>query len=95
MEQKGIVDLIKSCGDLFYQNREQEAYQMLQTLLAPVNQILQNMVTSGIREQEALEIMKDFLDAFQRKDQLALADILHFRIPEMIEEMEDAYLKRE
>lgn len=95
MEQKEFVNQIQSCADLFYQNKEQEAYQTLQTLLIPINQVLQNLAASGTGGQEAVRIMKDFLDAFHLRDQLALADILYFGIPEMIGERKDADRRKE
>lgn len=99
MEKRNLTQLIKNCGDLFYQNREQEAYQTINRLLADVNQTLQNMVVkaevlSGEEGEELgqyiFQVMEEFLDAYQVKDNLALADLLYYNISELIEMSQEA-----
>ena len=79
---------VKECAVLFYQNREKEAYQYLNRILPDINQVLQNLLQiSAEYEVVVATIMRQFLDAFQQKDQIALADLLEYAISEvMIEE---------
>jgi len=74
-----------NCATFFYQNREQEAYELLGKLLPNINQLLQNMMqTSTEYESLILTILKQFLEAYQQKDGLALADILQYEISMLI-----------
>ena len=81
-----IIGYTKKCGELLYQNREQEAYQILQKLVGILNTVFQKVLTKkSVEEQEKiLGIMKEFISAYQLKDNLALADLLYCEIPELL-----------
>ncbi len=68
----------KECTELLYQNREQEAYEKLGEILPQINEYLQAKVQMVSQEETKLVLdqMQDFVEAYQCKDQLALADWL-------------------
>lgn len=81
---------------LFYQNREEQAYAGLSALIPAINQSWQHEIAScpqvgdgaagkaGLaRQGEVLAMMRGFLEAYQAKDQLALADMLCYEIGAM------------
>ncbi len=78
MENQQLKQQLKECAKLLYQNCEQEAYAMLNELLTPLNNMLQQMAMDG--ENGVVEVMKEFISAYQLKDNLALADILYYSI---------------
>ena len=65
------------CAELFYQNREQEAYQTIGELLPEINQYIQNIAgTQTAEAAKAIVHVQQFLEAYQKYDQLAIADWL-------------------
>lgn len=86
MNQNELLAQVNDCATFFYQNKEQEAYQLLNQLLPQINQILQLAAAEMSNYQETIIfILKSFLDAYQLKDNLALADILKYEIINVIE----------
>lgn len=66
------------CAELFYQNREQEAYERIKELLPEINQYIQNMAAVQTGDATgAVERVQKFLNAYQKYDQLGLADWLY------------------
>ena len=43
MEEQKLTEQLKACADLFYQNHEKEAYQMLANLLVDVSGKMQTL----------------------------------------------------
>lgn len=90
MEKENLARQIIACAELFYQNREQEAYDNINHLLPQINQMMQEVVvylqnTAGSEEDVGymLQVMRELVDAFQVKDNLALADLLYYNISEI------------
>lgn len=70
---------------MFYQNREQEAYQTMNEILPEMNRVLQSMARLSEDKEEAVAfVLKEFVEAFQRKDALGLADLLGYAIPDVM-----------
>ena len=86
MTMQEITQYVKTCGELLYQNREQEAYQLLQKLIGLLNQVFQQLVMNLQTENReyVLAIVGEFLTAYQLNDNLALADLLYYDIPEIL-----------
>ena len=86
MTMQEITQYVKTCGELLYQNREQEAYQLLQKLIGLLNQVFQHLVMNLQTENReyVLAIVGEFLTAYQLNDNLALADLLYYDIPEIL-----------
>ena len=82
---------IKISAQLLYQNREQEAYEKINNLLGNLNQMLQLLVTEASEEIKpaVLAVMNEFVDAYQHKDNLALADLFFYVIPELVQMTEE------
>lgn len=90
--QKNLTQQVKECAVLFYQNREQEAYNQLNAMFQELNQRFQGIVAAttnaaGEEERELnqyiIQLMEEFVNAYQAKDNLALADLLYYNISEM------------
>lgn len=67
-----------TCANLFYQNREEEAYQLLGQLLPQIQAYLQEL-TQGAAEgnsEHVLMHVQEFIQAYQGHDQLAISDWL-------------------
>lgn len=86
MAMQEIAQYVKTCGELLYQNREQEAYQLLQKLVTILNQIFQQMAMKlqGDDREYVLAVVEEFLAAYQLNDNLALADLLYYNISEIL-----------
>lgn len=82
MNMETLVEQMKTCAAFFYQNREQDAYELLNQLLPAINQTLQDIIAeSKEREKSVILVLSLFLDAFKSGDNLALADLLEYDIP--------------
>ena len=87
MVVQGIKQHVKICGELLYQNREQEAYQLLPKLVQILNLIFQQ-VAMKLQEEDkeyVLVLMEEFAMAYQLNDNLELADLLTYNIPEILD----------
>ena len=86
MATQEIVQYVKICGELLYQNREQEAYQLLQKLVTILNQVFQQTVQNlqGDDREYVLKVVEAFMTAYQLNDNLELADLLYYNIPEIL-----------
>ncbi|MCI8390651.1 MAG: hypothetical protein HFI35_08240 [Roseburia sp.] len=89
MNQDGanLVAQMEECAIFFYQNKEQKAYDALQSLLPQINDILQEMNESAKVCSDTLGIVAAFVEAIQRKHTLALADLLAYDIQRLFREM--------
>lgn len=86
MNTEELLVQVKDCATFFYQNSEQEAYRLLNNLLPHINQTLQAIALSTSEYEEAVVmILRSFLEAYQEKDNLALADILEYEIVSVLE----------
>ena len=86
MVTQEIIQYVRMCGELLYQNREQEAYQLLQKLVTILNPIFQQMVAGlqGDDREYVLALIEEFATAYQLNDNLELADLLSYNIPEIL-----------
>lgn len=85
MEVGNLVLEMKDCAIALYQNREQEAYQKINRLLPEMNQVLHKLVgRSEELEKIIVFVLTEFLEDFEKKDNLGLADLLGYTIPGMI-----------
>lgn len=85
MEELDLIKNMKQCAEMLYQNREQEAYQMIHRILPEMNQMLQKrMLSSNEMGEMVLSALNEFVEDFQKKDNLGLADLLGYTIPGMI-----------
>lgn len=83
--QELIRKMRESAGAL-YQNDEQNAYQKINEIVPEINQALQaQMGRSEEINQYVLALMTEFVTAYQLKDNLALADLLYYNIPVLME----------
>lgn len=86
---------LQSCAALLYQNQEQEAYQMINKRIPEINDMLQTFVKLAMEQPEgeeitsfALQTMKEFLEMYQRKDNLGLADLTYYQLVEIADILE-------
>ena len=88
MKQKSLIQDMRACADLFYQNQEQKAYEALAEVLAPTNKVLQElaMILKGEDQKRIIALIRELLEAYRCRDHLALSDILYYHIPEELEE---------
>lgn len=85
MEMETLIPQMKECATALYQNREQDAYEKINNILPQMNQILQELMsTSEEIEKIILSILSEFVEDFQIKDNLGLADLLGYTIPGII-----------
>lgn len=85
MNTEELMVQMKDCAVFLYQNREQEAYTKLNEILPQINQTLQSVMQfSAEMEQIVLLVLNQFLEAYQRRDNLALADLLGYEMPAII-----------
>lgn len=88
METENIVTEMKKCAGLLYQNKEIEAYQQLEQLVPKINEALQVMTNLLEQNQEmkkeVLLSVQSFMEAYQKQDILALADVLYYQLSEQI-----------
>lgn len=98
MKQKDLTHQVKECAVLFYRNQEQEAYDRLNSMLGEINQIFQRLAADALADageeeqglrQYRLQLMEELVTAYQRKDNLALADLLYYNISEMTAEQDE------
>lgn len=87
MLQTDFAQQIKHCAELLYQNREKEAYEKIGGLLGELNQLLQNLASQVPEDVQPtiLTIMNEFITSYQLKDNLALADLFFYVIPEVMQ----------
>lgn len=96
MTERQLIDGVKECSDLFYQNNEQEAYEMLVKLIPEINNRLKEMVNclaaeadtdAKMQQTEIVENLQELVMAYQCKDGLALADLLCYDISKKMEQL--------
>lgn len=87
MGNRELLQRMRECAQMFYQNRVQEACAELNNILQPLNQLLQTcaVISADTVDQEMVSIVEQFLTAYQVQDHLALADILYYSIPRKVE----------
>lgn len=86
MEMETFVEQIKTCAIFFYQNKEQEAYALLNQLLPFINQVLQEKLSHPCgKENKVVSVFTQFIEAYQQMDNLALADLLEYEISNIVE----------
>lgn len=85
MNTEELMEQMKDCAIFLYQNNEQEAYGKLNEILPLMNQMLQLVMQASIElERIVVMVLNQFLDAYQQKDNLALADLLNYEIPAIL-----------
>lgn len=85
MEMETLIPQMKDCAMALYQNREQDAYEKINKILPEMNRILQELMsTSEEIEKIILSILSEFVEDFQIRDNLGLADLLGYTIPGII-----------
>ena len=98
MEEQKLTEQLKACADLFYQNHEKEAYQMLANLLVDVSGKMQTLTellaqlpenTGMTMQQKVRDDLQELVTSYQYKDALALADLLYYDIPDELELLEE------
>jgi hypothetical protein len=98
MEEQKLTEQLKACADLFYQNHEKEAYQMLANLLVDVSGKMQTLTellaqlpenTGMTMQQKVRDDLQELVTSYQYKDALALADLLYYDIPEELGLLEE------
>ena len=91
MEEQKLTEQLKACADLFYQNHEKEAYQMLANFLVDVSGKMQTLTellaqlpenTGMTMQQKVRDDLQELVTSYQYKDALALADLLYYYIPD-------------
>lgn len=85
MEEQSLKVKMKACADLLFQNREQEAYAQMNTLIPELNQELQHIAANSGNETVDIvsAIVGQFMTAYQLNDNLALADLLKYDMPQI------------
>lgn len=98
MEEQKLTEQLKACADLFYQNHEKEAYQMLANLLVDVSGKMQTLTellaqlpenTGMTMQQKVRDDLQELVTSYQYKDALALADLLYYDILEELGLLEE------
>ena len=94
MEQKLDKQTLQSCAELLYRNFEQEAYEAINKILPNINDMLQTFAKIALEQPEGeedakyvLQVMQEFLNSYQRRDNLALADLLYYNLSELADAM--------
>lgn len=77
MNMSELMEQMRTCAIFFYQNREEEAYNLFGQLLPYINAYMQTCVNGEETAAEIITQMQVLIEAYQRKDQLALADWLY------------------
>ena len=77
MEEQKLTEQLKACADLFYQNHEKEAYQMLANLLVDVSGKMQTLTellaqlpenTGMTMQQKVRDDLQELVTSYQYKD---------------------------
>lgn len=98
MAELKVVERVKGCADLFYQNSKQAAYESLAGLLSELNGQLQELIgllgrlpggAGETMQQKVLADLRELVTAYQCKDGLALADLLCYDILEELNLLEE------
>ena len=87
MQNTQLILQLKKCGKMLYQNREQEAYDAINNILQDINRELQLIEKCGqtqIRDM-VLWAMQELITCYKLKDNLGLADLLYYAIPELVQ----------
>ena len=85
MNTEKLMEQMRDCAFFLYQNSEQEAYGKLNEILPQMNQMLQSVMQTSIElERIVVMVLNQFLDAYQQRDNLALADLLNYEIPAVL-----------
>lgn len=85
MEEQNLKVRMRACADLLFQNREQEAYAQMSTLIPELNRELQQIAANSGKETVDVvsAIVGQFMTAYQLNDNLALADLLNYDMPQI------------
>lgn len=86
MKTQKVIEQAKLCSELLYQNREQEAYKLLQQILPDLNELFQLLAGKNSENEQKLilSMINEFLTAYQLNDNLALADLLGCQLVEVM-----------
>lgn len=86
MAQVDFVQEMRNCAELLYQNREQEAYEKINSCIGVLNQLLQSLAAEASEDAKAtvLAIVNELVTSYQLKDNLALADFFFYVLPEVM-----------
>ena len=94
MEQKWDKQILQLCAELLYKNFEQEAYEAIKKILPSINDMLQTFARIALEQpggeenaKYVLQVMQEFLNAYQRRDNLALADLMYYNLIEIADVM--------
>jgi len=78
MNIRELMGQMKNCAIFFYQNKEEEAYQKFTEILPQINAYLQSKIEADKNAAPmVLNQMQSLITAYQKRDQLALADWLY------------------
>lgn len=85
MNEKELLKETEEISRMLYQNKEQEAYQKINQVLPEMNRILQGfMGISDEMEKIILSVLTEFVEDFQIRDNLGLADLFGYTVPGII-----------
>ncbi len=91
-EIKDTIQSIDQVADLLYQRNITEGYKNLDKVLAllssTINDICQYQekgIDFGIEEKNIEEVLNTAMKAIEEKDEVLLADILHYDVIELLE----------
>ncbi len=85
------IQLIEKTSNLFYQNKLNEGYQELEKLINYISGTMDDLNQTHVMnsdEKDILSILKNAMDAMERKDTSLLADILEYDLKEVYLELE-------
>lgn len=89
-----IMAQIEQAGDLFYQHKDHEGYEILNETIGGLLELAEKLKViarenEGIElgEQELLSILNEALSALEEKDTVMLSDILQYDLMERLESL--------
>lgn len=86
-----LIQQAEETAILLYQNQERKAYENVQRILQPVQQVIQALIEvaeqQGEMEKEKewmLNVLKCLVESYKAQDILQMADILKYEITEIL-----------
>lgn len=92
------IQLIDINTDLFYQNKLDEGYKLLDITLIKISDAIEEVIkyqdNSGqdIQGEKIVGILTEAMKALEKKDTSLLADILQYELKELLEEVRSELL---
>lgn len=88
-----LKDTIKIVADCFYQQKDQEGYRGLITIIDDITAV--SVILEGQQEKEEVLLLnnrlqaalKQALDAMEQQDKVLMADIMNYDVTELLDEI--------